>query len=966
MCFRISKRYQEGAKKIVQNSSRDSPLPEKRETLSTSKSVRKQVTAMNQQQKQMQIEVVKATIDIPHINFTIVDDCADADVPLISFDLMCLTLEYKDSEDAIYRNIDIGMRVEMNYYNRSISAYEPIIEDYEPRMIVNLLKKRASKSSQYKDATETKIKIEPRANSSGNLQLTFTSAFLTLLKLTTNTWTRNLENDMLVKQRNKFIPYILRNETGQDLFYTIESMGDVSNVDGSNKVGRRNGQNIFIRPSLAGEILLSAGEEKQLTMLNGKEKKGNNILDNVTSRSLDSASISRNAKARSNEMVLDQIRFRLNKYYPSETVTISRIGCCYRYAFIQEIEDLEDMSAVLRFVVDISNYGTAQKLIVIRSGLVIESHIDRPLCLYAKTDLDAVDNFWADGQITNNKTHPVSIHSTSHLLGIIPEDWRNNFKLTSSMLNWEKEEKKVQQMISEKRENSKTATAMFKGSNYYMVSQRRPLEVTAKHKTASDFWIRAVIEPENYGSTDKMIDELSRKRNEYYPEIFEKTFVKHLKKIPGHKIKLHPPLTVKNNLPIDLCVILRGKGVVDDSRETTHAQQREYIPVQQHILQSNSSKQIHNLVKRICISDPKAISLSLKIPDYNFPKESDIKVILPTTHEFQSSKKYHLYTREIMLYDRMSRPLVLKAEISIIDNAAIHVAIYCPVLIINDTGLPLIFSQVSEKRQNRVAAGQFDEHEVGRMITPLLFSFPDMESQSNSSSSSRASEATFRLGHLGAKTYPAWTAREMSFDADSNFWRVANSSDKSYEFGISVITVDKTKIVTFRPKYVLFNNTDYTLHFAKQQDVFGLFATDPRNQSEYVKIVSKSSSIYHWNDEGKSEDRQSAKLCLRVNDKKISTRWSGAFTIDCQESNNVNVREELGQLFSLFHIQVKTINAVYYTTITQYDKNTPPPYKICNYSQVPLMLRHEAVADDSLMMCIEPNEKVHYCLDEPT
>lgn len=42
--------------------------------------------------------------------------------------------------------------------------------------------------------------------------------------------------------------------------------------------------------------------------------------------------------------------------------------------------------------------------------------------------------------------------------------------------------------------------------------------------------------------------------------------------------------------------------------------------------------------------------------------------------------------------------------------------------IINKTGLPLVFRQNGVSHE---AAGQFEEHEVARMVAPLLFSYAD-------------------------------------------------------------------------------------------------------------------------------------------------------------------------------------------------------------------------------------------------
>lgn len=44
--------------------------------------------------------------------------------------------------------------------------------------------------------------------------------------------------------------------------------------------------------------------------------------------------------------------------------------------------------------------------------------------------------------------------------------------------------------------------------------------------------------------------------------------------------------------------------------------------------------------------------------------------------------------------------------------------------IINKTGLPLVFRQDGVSAET---AGQFEEHEVARMVAPLLFSFADQD-----------------------------------------------------------------------------------------------------------------------------------------------------------------------------------------------------------------------------------------------
>lgn len=49
---------------------------------------------------------------------------------------------------------------------------------------------------------------------------------------------------------------------------------------------------------------------------------------------------------------------------------------------------------------------------------------------------------------------------------------------------------------------------------------------------------------------------------------------------------------------------------------------------------------------------------------------------------------------------------------------------WSPYWIVNKTGLPLVFRQEGVPEET---AGQFAEHEVARMVAPLLFSFSDHE-----------------------------------------------------------------------------------------------------------------------------------------------------------------------------------------------------------------------------------------------
>lgn len=55
----------------------------------------------------------------------------------------------------------------------------------------------------------------------------------------------------------------------------------------------------------------------------------------------------------------------------------------------------------------------------------------------------------------------------------------------------------------------------------------------------------------------------------------------------------------------------------------------------------------------------------------------------------------------------------------------LQVALSVRYWLINHTGLPLVFKQVSTKAS---AAGQFEENEIARSVTPCMFSFADKDS----------------------------------------------------------------------------------------------------------------------------------------------------------------------------------------------------------------------------------------------
>ena len=66
--------------------------------------------------------------------------------------------------------------------------------------------------------------------------------------------------------------------------------------------------------------------------------------------------------------------------------------------------------------------------------------------------------------------------------------------------------------------------------------------------------------------------------------------------------------------------------------------------------------------------------------------------------------------------------ILLVWDVNMFDWPQLSVA--APFWLVNKSGLPLVFRQDCTRIE---AAGQFEEHEQARSVTPLLFSFSDHE-----------------------------------------------------------------------------------------------------------------------------------------------------------------------------------------------------------------------------------------------
>lgn len=211
---------------------------------------------------------------------------------------------------------------------------------------------------------------------------------------------------------------------------------------------------------------------------------------------------------------------------------------------------------------------------------------------------------------------------------------------------------------------------------------------------------------------------------------------------PGHTIYLLPTMVLANLLPCDLNYYIKGtsiKGSLKPGKEAVlHAadtSQNMELGQDCHWLLFISQTSLlspHFAVHDVCVS---GVLLE------NFPVCKEL-LIPPGTQN---------YVVRMRLYDTNKHLLCLTIRIILRAQGALKILISAPYWLINKTGdvffviktdvrtslpiiipkshvrptgLPLIFRQDNGKAD---AAGQFEEHELARSLSPLLFCYTDKE-----------------------------------------------------------------------------------------------------------------------------------------------------------------------------------------------------------------------------------------------
>ncbi|XP_075461165.1 intermembrane lipid transfer protein VPS13D isoform X3 [Ascaphus truei] len=402
---------------------------------------------------------------------------------------------------------------------------------------------------------------------------------------------------------------------------------------------------------------------------------------------------------------------------------------------------------------------------------------------------------------------------------------------------------------------------------------------------------------------------------DYMPSSIFSNSAKQIFRLPGHTIYLLPTMVICNLLPCELNFCVKGmpiRGTLKSGKETAL-----------HTADTSQN-----------------FELGISVENFQHCKEL---LIPPGTQN---------YMVRMRLYDANKRQLNLTIRIVCRVEGSLKILISAPYWLINKTGLPLIFRQDNAKMD---AAGQFEEHELARSLSPLLFCYADKE---------LPNLCTMRIGKgIHPEGIPGW-CQAFSLDGGSGVRALkviqqGNRPGLIYNIGIDVKKgrgryID-TCMVTFAPRYLIINKSTYKLVFAQREFARGQGTKNPEG---YISTLPGSSVVFHW-----PRNDYDQLLCVRLMDVP-NCIWSGGFEVNKNNSFHINMRDTLGNCFFL-RVEITLRGATYRVSFSNTDQ-LPPPFRLDNISKVPVIFMQHGVAEPRLRTEVKAMTSLDYAWDEPT
>ena len=164
-----------------------------------------------------------------------------------------------------------------------------------------------------------------------------------------------------------------------------------------------------------------------------------------------------------------------------------------------------------------------------------------------------------------------------------------------------------------------------------------------------------------------------------------------------------------------------------------------------------------------------------------------------------------------------------------------------------------------------------------------------------------------------------------------------------------------TTIITFSPRFQLYNQSQHKIQFS--QLGFATTFHDPGAEKTYLTAHTNSSLAFHW-----PRLDLDQLLCMRLLDVS-GCQWSGGFQIERVDSFQLSIRDVHGRSRFL-RVEISLHYSTYCVILSTAD-NFPPPFRIDNFSEVPVTFYQTGISDHLLRTVVKPHQSVPYALDGP-
>ena len=291
------------------------------------------------------------------ISLVVIDDCKDADCPLLELSLASVNL--KQRHDGLGSLFSI---ISASYYNRMLSSWEPAVEPWHCSLdwSTNAI------------GTTQNVKTSVNLKSTDLININVTTSMLELFKLVQANWGEDYYNlssghdeaqspavpgtPPAYRRRTPFVPYALHNQTGCPLMFFTS----VVDVEGKKiKRFREYSGNRMMEDHPGGNSWKSVGVNETLPFL--------------------FATRSKQRHQNTHHHQLHQVVLRVEGWKEAKPVTVDKIGTFFRN--VSALRNASSLTEVppARIVFEVRMHGSAQKLIIVRSALEIENRLSVPI-----------------------------------------------------------------------------------------------------------------------------------------------------------------------------------------------------------------------------------------------------------------------------------------------------------------------------------------------------------------------------------------------------------------------------------------------------------------------------------------------------------------------------------------------------------------------------------------------------------